>query len=76
MFFHFLDLRDYSSGGKHAPREVQILPLDLASDEDSLRVAVQKAESFFSGTGVDYMIHNAAHERPVSGYLPFSKSGS
>ncbi|XXG89362.1 hypothetical protein AAC387_Pa12g1378 [Persea americana] len=50
--------------GKHAPGEVQILPLDLASDEDSLRVAVQKAESFFSGAGVDYMIHNAAHERP------------
>lgn len=52
--------------GKHAPYEVKILPLDLASGEDSLKEAVEKAESFFSGTGVDYMIHNAAYERPVS----------
>ncbi|KAA8533397.1 hypothetical protein F0562_031168 [Nyssa sinensis] len=50
--------------GKHAPHEVMILPLDLTSGEDSLREAVQKAESFFSGAGVDYMIHNAAYERP------------
>lgn len=52
--------------GKHAPDEVIILPLDLASGEDSLNHAVQKAESFFSSAGVDYMIHNAACERPVS----------
>ncbi|RVW70157.1 Dehydrogenase/reductase SDR family member 7 [Vitis vinifera] len=44
--------------------EVEILPLDLAGGEDSLREAVEKAESFFSGAGVDYMIHNAAYERP------------
>ncbi|XP_058216240.1 uncharacterized protein LOC131327210 [Rhododendron vialii] len=50
--------------GKHAPDEVIILPLDLASGEDSLNDAVQKAESCFSGAGVDYMIHNAAYERP------------
>ncbi|KAJ9169246.1 hypothetical protein P3X46_017457 [Hevea brasiliensis] len=50
--------------GKYAPDEVKILPLDLASGEDSLREAVEKAESFFSGAGVDYMIHNAAYERP------------
>ncbi|OAY32249.1 dehydrogenase/reductase SDR family member 7 isoform X2 [Manihot esculenta] len=50
--------------GKHAPDEVKILPLDLASGEDSLREAVEKAESFFFGAGVDYMIHNAAYERP------------
>lgn len=50
--------------GKHAPGEVEILPLDLAGGEDSLREAVEKAESFFSGAGVDYMIHNAAYERP------------
>ncbi|XP_065874917.1 uncharacterized protein [Euphorbia lathyris] len=49
--------------GKHAPNEVKVLPLDLASGEDSLRKAVEKAESFFS-TGVDIMIHNAAYERP------------
>ncbi|KAJ9176090.1 hypothetical protein P3X46_011440 [Hevea brasiliensis] len=52
--------------GKHAPDEVKILPLDLASSEDSLREAVEKAESFFSGAGVDYMVHNAAYERPKS----------
>ncbi|KAK9293297.1 hypothetical protein L1049_021289 [Liquidambar formosana] len=50
--------------GKHAPDEVKILPLDLTSGEDSLREIVQKAESLFSGSGVDYMIHNAAYERP------------
>lgn len=50
--------------GKHAPDEVIILPLDLASGEDSLNDAVQKAESCFSSAGVDYMIHNAAYERP------------
>lgn len=55
--------------GKHAPDGVKILPLDLASGEDSLRVAVEKAESFFPGAGVDYMIHNAAYERPVSDWL-------
>ncbi|WCJ38877.1 Hydroxysteroid 11-beta-dehydrogenase 1-like protein [Euphorbia peplus] len=49
--------------GKHAPNDVMVLPLDLASGEDSLRKAVEKAESFFS-TGVDIMIHNAAYERP------------
>ncbi|XP_059665620.1 uncharacterized protein LOC132311632 isoform X1 [Cornus florida] len=50
--------------GKHAPDEVMVLPLDLTSGEDSLSEAVQKAESFFAGSGVDYMIHNAAFERP------------
>ncbi|KAL3523296.1 hypothetical protein ACH5RR_016130 [Cinchona calisaya] len=50
--------------GKHAPDKVMILPLDLTSGEDKLREAVQKAESFFDGAGVDYMIHNAAFERP------------
>ena len=53
--------------GKHAPEEVIVLPLELMSGEDSLREAVQKAESCFACTGVDYMIHNAAYERPVSG---------
>ncbi|KAM7497664.1 hypothetical protein LguiA_022078 [Lonicera macranthoides] len=50
--------------GKHAPDEVMILPLDLASGEDTLREAVEKAESYFGSAGVDYMIHNAAYERP------------
>ncbi|KAG5233065.1 dehydrogenase/reductase SDR family member [Salix suchowensis] len=52
--------------GKHAPGEVKIIPLDLASSEEFLKEAVEKAESFFSGAGVDYMIHNAAYERPKS----------
>lgn len=55
--------------GKHAPDEVKILPLDLASREDSLRDAVERAESFFPGSGVDFMIHNAAYERPKSAAL-------
>lgn len=73
--FHSLLVLSYSwhevgtSTGKHAPDEVKILPLDLASGEDSLREAVEKAESFFFGAGVDYMIHNAAYERPVSRYF-------
>ncbi|KNA10499.1 hypothetical protein SOVF_143960 [Spinacia oleracea] len=54
--------------GKHAPHDVKILPLDLASGEESLREAVEKAEAFFPG-GVDYMIHNAAYERPKSAAL-------
>jgi dehydrogenase/reductase SDR family protein 7 len=55
--------------GKHTPDEVKILPLDLTSGEDSLKEAVEKAESFFPGAGVDYMIHNAAFERPVCAIL-------
>lgn len=54
--------------GKYAPQQVMILPLDLTSGEDVLRKAVQEAESFFDGAGVDYMIHNAAYERPVMRY--------
>ncbi|KAM7273846.1 hypothetical protein ACFE04_028510 [Oxalis oulophora] len=54
--------------GKHAPHDVKILPLDLASGEDSLRESVEEAEAFFPG-GVDYMIHNAAHERPKTSVL-------
>ncbi|OMP01381.1 Short-chain dehydrogenase/reductase SDR [Corchorus capsularis] len=50
--------------GKYAPEQVKILPLDLTSGEDSLKEAVEKAESAFPGVGVDYMIHNAAYERP------------
>lgn len=57
------------AAGKYSPKEVEILPLDLACGEDSLRVAVEKAESLFSGAGVDYMIHNAAYERPVSAWF-------
>lgn len=52
--------------GKYSPGRVEVLPLDLSSGEESLKEAVQKAESLFSGAGVDYMVHNAAFERPVS----------
>ncbi|KOM37000.1 hypothetical protein LR48_Vigan03g038100 [Vigna angularis] len=69
--------------GKHAPDEVKILPLDLSSGEDSLRIAIEKAESFFPDSGVDYMIHNAAFERPPyefgnisSAEIPTSKKTS
>lgn len=55
--------------GNHAPGDVKILPLDLASGEASLREAVEKAESFFPDSGVHYMIHNAAYERPKSAAL-------
>ncbi|PIA25759.1 hypothetical protein AQUCO_10800032v1 [Aquilegia coerulea] len=55
--------------GKHASDGVKILPLDLASGEEALREAVKTAESFFPDTGVNYMIHNAAYERPKSSAL-------
>ncbi|XP_014523182.1 dehydrogenase/reductase SDR family member 7 isoform X1 [Vigna radiata var. radiata] len=61
--------------GKHAPDEVKILPLDLSSGEDSLRIAVEKAESFFPDSGVDYMIHNAAFERPKTSILDVTEEG-
>ncbi|KAK1431499.1 hypothetical protein QVD17_07958 [Tagetes erecta] len=51
--------------GKH----VEILPLDLSSGEDAIRDVVEKAVSLFGGAGVDYMIHNAAFERPKSSAL-------
>lgn len=59
--------------GKHVPDGVNVLPLDLASGEDRLKDAVEKAESFFLNAGVDYMIHNAAVERPVSGQFLISE---
>jgi dehydrogenase/reductase SDR family protein 7 len=40
--------------------------MDLSSDEESLKEVVHAAESLFSSAGVDYMIHNAAFERPVN----------
>ncbi|XP_020219047.1 dehydrogenase/reductase SDR family member 7 [Cajanus cajan] len=60
--------------GKHAPDEVKVLPLDLSSGEGSLREAVEKAESFFPD-GVDYMIHNAAFERPKTSILDVTEEG-
>ncbi|KAI3705989.1 hypothetical protein L1987_76241 [Smallanthus sonchifolius] len=45
---------------------VEILPLDLSSGEDAIGAVVEKAVSLFGGAGVDYVIHNAAFERPKS----------
>ncbi|KAG6404718.1 hypothetical protein SASPL_136971 [Salvia splendens] len=59
--------------GKHAPDEVEILPLDLSRGEEHLAEAVQKAELLFGGVGVDYVFHNAAFERPKSLALDVSE---
>lgn len=59
--------------GKNAPHGVMILPLDIAAGVDAIEEAVHRAESFFNGAGVDYMIHNAAHERPKTPVLETSE---
>lgn len=51
---------------KHPNSRVEVLPMDLSSGEESLKEHVHEAESLFSNAGIDYMIHNAAFERPVS----------
>ncbi|KAI5649004.1 hypothetical protein M9H77_35009 [Catharanthus roseus] len=61
--------------GKHALDAVMVLPLDLTSGEDKLKEAVEKAESFFGGAGVDYLIHNAAFERPKTTALDVTEQG-
>lgn len=58
--------KQISALGKHGPEGVEILPLDLSSGEAAIGDAVEKAVSLFGGAGVDYMIHNAAFERPKS----------
>lgn len=45
------------------------MPLDLAGGEESLKHVVEQAVLLFPGAGVDYLIHNAAYERPVSNSL-------
>ncbi|GLJ30249.1 hypothetical protein SUGI_0598380 [Cryptomeria japonica] len=59
--------------GKNAPNGVMILPMDLAAGEYAIEQAVQRAESFFGGSGVYYMVHNAAHERPKTSILETSE---
>ncbi|XP_073222868.1 uncharacterized protein [Cicer arietinum] len=61
--------------GKHAPDKVKILKLDLTSGEDALREAVDLAECFFPESGIDYMIHNAAFERPKTSVLDVTEDG-
>lgn len=55
--------------GTHSSCKVEILPLDLSSGEESLQEAVLTAESYFSGAGVDYMVHNAAYDPHVCGFI-------
>jgi dehydrogenase/reductase SDR family protein 7 len=57
---------DFFSKGKNPDTRVEVLPMDLSAGEESLKQVVHVAESLFSNAGVDYMIHNAAFERPVS----------
>jgi len=52
--------------GKNPDSRVEVLPMDLSAGEKSLKQVVHAAESLFSNAGVDYMIHNAAFERPVN----------
>lgn len=57
--------------GKHPDSKVEVLPMDLSSDEESLKEVVHSAESLFSSAGIDYMMHNAAFERPVNIIIHF-----
>ncbi|XP_021317183.1 dehydrogenase/reductase SDR family member 7 isoform X2 [Sorghum bicolor] len=60
---------------KNPDSRVEVLPMDLSAGEESLKEVVHVAESFFSNAGVDYMIHNAAFERPKRGALEESEEG-
>ncbi|KQJ88700.1 dehydrogenase/reductase SDR family member 7 [Brachypodium distachyon] len=60
---------------KHPESRVEVLPMDLSSDEESLKEVVHAAESLFSSAGIDYMIHNAAFERPKRGALEETEDG-
>ena len=55
--------------GKNPDSRVEVLPMDLSAGEESLKEIVHAAESLFCNAGVDYMIHNAAFERPVNNTL-------
>ncbi|KAI5076098.1 hypothetical protein GOP47_0008163 [Adiantum capillus-veneris] len=48
----------------NVPSGVVILPFDIAAGVEAIQQAVTKAEAFFDGAGVDYIVHNAAHTRP------------
>uniref|UniRef100_A0A453HFW1 Dehydrogenase/reductase SDR family member 7 n=1 Tax=Aegilops tauschii subsp. strangulata TaxID=200361 RepID=A0A453HFW1_AEGTS len=60
---------------KHPDSKVEVLPMDLSSDEESLKEVVHSAESLFSSAGIDYMMHNAAFERPKRGALEETEEG-
>ncbi|KAK8949404.1 11-beta-hydroxysteroid dehydrogenase-like 4A [Platanthera zijinensis] len=61
--------------GKYPGASIEVLPFDLASDEETLKDVVQKAESLFSASGVEYMVHNAAYERPKRKALDETEEG-
>ncbi|EMS65866.1 Dehydrogenase/reductase SDR family member 7 [Triticum urartu] len=60
---------------KHPDSKIEVLPMDLSSDEESLKEVVHSAESLFSSAGIDYMMHNAAFERPKRGALEETEEG-
>ncbi|TVU03661.1 hypothetical protein EJB05_50849 [Eragrostis curvula] len=60
---------------KNPDCRVEVLPMDLSCGEESLKDVVHAAESLFSNAGIDYMIHNAAFERPKRGALEETEEG-
>ena len=47
-----------------------VLPFDVTSPTEELEKVVSKAENAFGG--IDYIVHNAAHARPVRIPLPLA----
>ncbi|XP_078150004.1 NAD(P)-binding Rossmann-fold superfamily protein isoform X1 [Carex rostrata] len=66
----------YEITSKYPAAGVEVLPLDLSSGEEVLKKSVQEAESLFSDAGVDFMIHNAAFERPKKRALEETEEGT
>lgn len=62
-----------SLSGPSVPDRVVVLPLDIAAGVEVLKEAVSKAEAAFDGVGVDYMVHNAAYQRPKMAALDASE---
>lgn len=62
-----------SLSGPNVPNGVVTLPLDIAAGVEVIQQAVTKAEAFFDGAGVDYIVHNAAHTRPKFAALDASE---
>ncbi|XP_074563660.1 uncharacterized protein LOC141820270 [Curcuma longa] len=60
---------------KYPDSRIEVLPLDLASGEESIKESVKRAESLFSNAGIDYMVHNAAFERPKRKALDETEEG-
>ncbi|KAF8701579.1 hypothetical protein HU200_033501 [Digitaria exilis] len=60
---------------KNPDSRIEVLPMDLSAGEESLKQVVHAAESLFSNAGIDYMIHNAAFERPKRGALEENEEG-